>query len=109
ASGGSIASATCCGRSSVIWGMQELEELAQRSRAMADAVLLRRRKLGRGLAERRQQEQRVVTEAVGAARRARDLTAPDAFGNQWPRVLGRAHEDHQAAVIRRALGAQLRK
>ena len=62
----------------------------QTQRAVAYAVLLGRRKLGRGLAERVQQEQRIVAEAIGAARCSRDLAAPDAFGDERPRIFGMA-------------------
>src|SRR5437763_187610 len=74
ASGGSTVSCTCDGRSTAIVGMQELEQPARREGTMADAVLLGRRELGGALAAAGDEEQRVVAEAVGAARRTRDLT-----------------------------------
>src|SRR5256714_2400915 len=89
--------------------MQQLEQPARGERAMADAVLLGRRELGRGLTERRNQEQRVVAEAVAAARRARDLAAPDAFGDERPRIVGAAQEDHQAAIVGAAALAEARE
>src|SRR5436853_182678 len=84
--------------SSVICGMQELEQSFQGERTMADAVFLRRRQFGRCFAIGKQ-EDRVVAEAIGAARRSRDLAAPDAFGDQRAGIIGTAYEHHEAAVI----------
>src|SRR2546423_844691 len=95
--------------SSAICGMQQLEEAPRGERAMTDAVLLGRRELGRGLTERRHQEQRVVAEAIAATGRARDLAAPDAFGDERPRIVGAAQEDHQAAIVGAAALAEARE
>src|ERR1051325_11750929 len=86
--------------------MQELEQLAQRAAAVALAVLLRRGQFGRSAAELGKEKERVVAEAVRAARRARDLAMPQAFGDQRTRIVRAAHEHHDAAVVRRALIAQ---
>src|SRR5882672_11985491 len=94
------------GRSTAIVGMQELEQSAQGERTVADAVFLRRRQFGSRLSARKQ-EQRVVAKSIHAARRARDLAAPDALGDERLRVVGPADEDHCAVVMRRALGTEL--
>src|SRR5205085_4290338 len=89
--------------------MQQLEKPARGERAVADAVLLGRGELGGGLAERRQQEQRVVAEAVAAAGRARDLAAPEAFGDERPRIVRAAQEHHHAAIVGAAALAEARE
>jgi hypothetical protein len=52
---------------------------------------------GRGLFQRRHEEQRVVAEAARAARRRQDLAVPLALGDERLRVVGVAHQ-HQHAV-----------
>src|SRR5690349_25087841 len=106
ASGGNSASDTRPGCSSAIVGIEELKQASERERAVADAVLLRGIELRGGASELRQQKQRVIAEAVGAARRARNLALPDAFGDQRARIVGVSHENHHAAVIAGTLIAQ---
>src|SRR2546421_8128000 len=86
--------------------IQEIDELVQGLRAVADAILFRRVELGRGLAKRGQIEQRIVTEAVRPARRARDLAAPDAFGDEGARIVSVAQEQHPAVIVSPALLSQ---
>src|SRR3954462_4087465 len=106
ASGGRAVSSTRPGRSTTICGMQELQQLAQRERAVADAVLLGGHQLGGGLAHRGKEKQRVVAEAVRPARRTRDLAPPDPFGDERPRILGTPHKHHHATIIGGTLGGE---
>src|SRR3954469_18783508 len=79
---------------------KEGEQLRERLPPMADAVLDRRIELSRGFAKLRQVEQRVVAKAIRAARRARDLAAPHAFGDEGTGICWMPEDDHDAGVER---------
>src|SRR5262245_15888054 len=99
ASGGNAASFTTPGRSTTTGFIQEGHELLEREAAMADAILVLRVQLSGRLAEFSYQEQRVVSKAVRAARCARDLAVPYAFGDQGFAILGVSHQHHHASVV----------
>src|SRR5215472_5292561 len=72
--------------------------------AMADAVLDVGRELGDGLAERGNENERVVAEAAVAARRIEHLEVPAADREQRLGVVGAAHRDDRADEARAAIG-----
>jgi hypothetical protein len=76
---------------------------------VADAVFVLRVELGSGFFHRWEIEQRVIAEAVAAARRARDLAAPDALGDERPRIVRVAQEHHDAGVIGASVLAQIQE
>ena len=67
---------------------------------MRDGVLFRRGELGVGLAELRQEEDRVVAEAAGPLRGKEDLAGAFAAGDDLPAIRPQAGDD--ADELRRA-------
>ena len=84
--------------------MQAFDQVLQRQTTVRATVLLVRVELGSRLAERRQEEIRVVTEATGTARNIDDLAVPLTFGDDRLRVVGVAHENEDADVVGAAVG-----
>src|SRR3989442_7629512 len=109
ASGGKAASFTVLGFSTEICIFESAQQSGKRLPAVADAVLLAGIELGGGFSERGKIEQRVVAEAVGAARRARDLAAPQPLGDQRKGIFGMAHQDHDARVVRGSISRTIRE
>src|SRR5690349_141767 len=79
--------------------MQKFYHLRERDTAVADTVFERGLELRRGFAQPGQEEERVVAEAVCAARRVRNFAVPQALGDERTRVVGMADENHDATVI----------
>src|SRR5512145_674698 len=80
--------------------IQQLEQLAQRDAAMADAILVVGVQLGCCFPKFVQVEKRVVAEAILSAGRATDLASPYSLRHQGARVLGMPQHHEDAAVIR---------
>src|SRR5512145_2108296 len=89
--------------------IQQLEQLAQRDAAMADAILVVGVQLGCCFPKFVQVEKRVVAEAVLSAGRADDLASPYSLRHQGARVLGMPQHHEDAAVIGLALLPKFRK
>src|SRR5256885_7588569 len=104
-----ISSLTFPGLLRTTGSIQQLQKPGQRLTAVADAVLLSGLELRRRQPALWQQEQRVVAEAVSAARGAGDLASPDAFGDERARVVGMPQQDHHAAIISFAVLLHIRE
>ena len=70
---------------------------------MAELILLRSWQLGAGAVALRHPEQRVVAEAVLATRRMQDAAVPEAFADDWQRIVGMPHQGQRADELRAAL------
>src|SRR5690606_29733323 len=98
-SGGSAARRTFCGRSSTTGFTQQFHQASQGLRAVAQAVLVVGVELRGRLAKLGEVEERVIAEAVLAARSAGDLPVPEAFGDKRQRIVGMAQQHHYAGVV----------
>ena len=80
-------------------GRQRRERLP----AMTDAIFIIRAELGAGLAQRRYEKKRIVTETTAAARTASDFAMPFCFADDGLRVAGAARQNNHAIVMRFAV------
>src|SRR5688572_26265542 len=70
---------------------------------MADAVLLRRLKLGCSQPQARDVKQRVVAESARAARCVSNFTVPPCVDDDWLCIVSRTNRDQYASVVRASL------